>query len=110
MTFIAHLKQYGEGCDYTIACGEKLVVLEATNKDEALIELNQLIWEEYGYDERRLKTATFYQVASETQVDLKSLYSEMDAIKEQAEAEKAIRKAEADLQRAQQRLSNVKKA
>ena len=43
MKYKAYLKQDGEGCDYTIGCGQTIVELQANNKEEAKEKLTQLI-------------------------------------------------------------------
>lgn len=41
-TYKAHLNQ-GAGCDYTIACGEKLINISAESMDEAWKKLLEII-------------------------------------------------------------------
>lgn len=53
------------GCDYTIACGYKLIDLEATEHDAAVAELRRLITTEYQGD-IQLSNATLLHV-TETQ-------------------------------------------
>ena len=36
MKFVILMKQEGEGCDYTIACGQKYCFIEAADMEEAL--------------------------------------------------------------------------
>jgi len=40
--FIAHVKECGEGCDYTIGCGHRLITLLANTKEEAIAELKKI--------------------------------------------------------------------
>jgi division protein CdvB (Snf7/Vps24/ESCRT-III family) len=108
MAFIAYLSQWGEGCDYTIACGKKLVQLKATTYDAALDELDELIRDEYGYEDRRLEYVTLYEVTNKTSYDVDELYAQIDEEEAVKEAEKAQRKAEDELRRAQARLASLK--
>ena len=39
--FLAYFKQDG-GCDYTIACGFKMVVLDASSRDEAFAQIKKM--------------------------------------------------------------------
>ena len=39
--FYAHVQEMGEGCDYTIGCGHRLVKLKATTREEAEREVMQ---------------------------------------------------------------------
>lgn len=45
MKFKLYLKQAGEGCDYTIGCGSKMIDLEATTKEQAIKEAKDEIAE-----------------------------------------------------------------
>ncbi|HDR9106035.1 TPA: hypothetical protein QDB04_002892 [Burkholderia vietnamiensis] len=95
--FIAHLKQSGEGCDYTIACGEKVVRLKATTWEEVPDEVRQHLENSYGpRSERRLARCTVYEVAESLEVPVDAWYSEIeDASRQAAEARKtAQRRAE----------------
>lgn len=74
MKYYGYLKQEGEGCDYTIGCGEHLISLKSTNGDDALIELRNEIEENYS-EERSLQKVILFSSAIE--VDVKSIYREM---------------------------------
>ena len=52
--FVALLKQ-AEGCDFTIGCGVKVVTLEASTPEEAVVAAKALAWE-YRNDENRLES------------------------------------------------------
>ena len=59
--FIAYVKQYGEGCDYTIGCGQTLWELDAESLEQARVELEK---EASDYnDENALKSITLYEVS-----------------------------------------------
>lgn len=70
--FIAHITQEGEGCGYTIGCGQDLLELKASSYDEAIEELKKEVvgmwdpeFEEFdeGYwDERRLEKVRLIEI------------------------------------------------
>lgn len=56
------IKQRGEGCDHTIACGQKLVELGAKTREEAVVEASREleIWHHEkveNYDEKLAASA-----------------------------------------------------
>ena len=64
--FTAYLEQSGEGCDYTIACGKKLVLLQSSSRGDAIDELKSLLFGEgrfYGSD-TDFEKITLYKVES----------------------------------------------
>lgn len=77
--YMAILSQ-GQGCDYTIECGTKVIELKAKNKADALIELNRMMTgpEGDGYDveytieggDGDLDTVTLLEVSHREKVDL----------------------------------------
>lgn len=58
--FAVVMKQHGEGCDYSIGCGMKLVELKAVTLEEARIEARVVVQgipsgdSSYGYEESML--------------------------------------------------------
>ena len=107
MAFIAHITQYGEGCDYTIACAQKLIKLRAETMEQAITELTETIREQYT-DDRQLERAVIYEVVDSLNVDLDSLYAEYDAEAEMREAERAQQRAEAEAKAAAKKLADLK--
>jgi len=86
MMYKAYLKQ-GNGCDYTIACGETVVNLKATNMDDAKKEMEQLLDEEYHGD-MSLESCEIFEVNEAVSMDLKAFYSDRTAkIKDKREAD-----------------------
>ena len=73
------MKQSGEGCDYTIACGEKLVDLDALNMEEAEIEAKKVL-ESYGInqDEVSLDKAEIMEISKSTFIDLSKIEKETE--------------------------------
>ena len=63
------------GCDYTIACGQKLVNLRATNIDEANKEAYQIL-EDHGFD--RIQTCEILEVSSVTVIDIDELIRKIE--------------------------------
>lgn len=78
--FYAHLKQDG-GCDYTIACGEKLVELDAVTWEQAEAELRAWLGEHQSH---YLDSAELLHVSSARDFDMPAYYREL-AVQEAAE-------------------------
>lgn len=96
--FIAHVKQDG-GCDYTIACGETMWELEANQIDDAVTECKQRIEESHMHPESRLASVTIFETRVSSELDVDSVYKEiedrqsqkkekLDTLKERAEYER----------------------
>lgn len=81
--FIAYLEQQGEGCDYTIGCGVRLVELGGSTRDEAIDELRRMIFDDgsgYGPDaDYRLKSIAFYEVADADHIPIDRWYADYEA-------------------------------
>ena len=73
--FIAVIHQSG-GCDYTIACGTKVIELESTDIDSANTEISSIIEEEYPSD-MGIESVVLYEVKSTHEIDIESIYSEI---------------------------------
>lgn len=63
----------GEGCDYTIGCDHKIVGLEATNMEDALMEVENYIDENYECQTYGFpyKVITVFEVAKSLEFDIK---------------------------------------
>jgi hypothetical protein len=85
--FIAVLEQ-DHGCDYTIACGVKVIDLESENLSDAHNELTSKIEEEYTGDSK-LSRATIYEVKGEHSINLKEIYNNITTKKQLASKERA---------------------
>lgn len=96
MNFVAYLKQIGEGCDYTIGCGQKLIPLNAQSWDEARAEMRRLMAENYSHDESRLEAVTIYEVKTALRIPVDYWYSEIEdeEAQEQAARDKEQRRSE----------------
>ncbi|MFH2020098.1 MAG: hypothetical protein ABIJ34_01710 [archaeon] len=77
--YIAYIKQEGEGCDYTIACGEKVIEIDENNWREAHVNLVKLILEDYNDDETRLRSAILVEIAKHKEINLDLIYAEAEA-------------------------------
>lgn len=101
--FIAYVKEKGEGCDYTIACGETIWHLKAETYEDAMEELkNKIIGKmelpecEYyeGYwSDSTLDCITLFEISNETRIPVDTWYA--DALKH-AESVRAEIKEEAE--------------
>ena len=72
MTYYFYMYQSG-GCDYTIGCGEKMIRLAATNHEDAITEIENMVIE-YEYDFETISVMKLLEVANETPID----YHEME--------------------------------
>jgi len=79
-TYKANISE-GQGCDYTIACGETVIEVGASTMDEAREKIISIIREEYSHPERRLQYCELYEVSDIFSVDLKQLYESIDEAK-----------------------------
>ena len=79
--YIAHIEQQGEGCDYTIGCGQAIIEIESENIDSAESLLKNIIKEEFSR-ERELEKVVLYEVSIKKNLDTSSIYSELEYEKE----------------------------
>ena len=80
--FIAWVTQKGEGCDYTIGCGNTLWRLEANNREEAITELKDAVLVDYDeeWQERELGEIILFGVIDEERFDCDKWYDEADDV------------------------------
>ncbi len=82
--FVAYIKQAGDGCDYTIACGYKLVHLKSDNYDDAMLEIRKLLGEDGQEDaytgDIALESVRLIEVANSWKVDVAKIYGEIAAV------------------------------
>lgn len=84
MIYKAYIVQKGEGCDYTIACGKRMLNLQATTWDSALIELKNIIKEEYTAD-WELQSAELFEISKSVSLDTERIYDDLAWAKQQDE-------------------------
>ena len=94
------MKQRGEGCDYTIACGERLVPLEATTLRTAIMEAKE---EFRGWGADTLKDATILSLEEECGHLLEIVQKE----DEEAQLEEEIAEKRAQLEQLKRELGDV---
>jgi len=74
--FLIHLYQ-GNGCDYTISCGETIYEFEAFSKEGIEKQIKERI-EYYGRD--NISKVTFYEVnENKAEINIDNLFAEDDA-------------------------------
>lgn len=88
MKYLVVLSQH-EGCDYTIGCGMKTMVMEAPDEKALALQLQEMVKGDYSSDEFRLESIRFYEIGSTYEVDITKRYSKIDAERE-AEKRNAI--------------------
>jgi hypothetical protein len=76
-TYKAYLQQEGEGCDYTIGCGLRVIDITANSMEEAKHKLAETIATEYSYDEGMLYAAELYEVEQVFSMDVKAIYQKV---------------------------------
>ena len=113
--FIAYVKQSGDGCDYTIGCGQTQWELEAATRTEAIEELKLRVlgvWSpdpgyEEGRDEGYLKTVVLFDTISKEEMPLASWYSEARDRKTILETMKIEAAERAELERLEAKFERV---
>lgn len=117
MSYYVIVKQDGEGCDYTIACGTKVLLLDVQSEEEALNEIRRMfnvdgiIDSKDGYgdaafdirmdSEQAIKSVTLLYTVSQTKIDLDQFRREIAA----AETMRRLSKTEAHERAEFERLS-----
>lgn len=98
-TYKAYITQEGGGCDYTIACGETILNLEATTLEEAQQEVLKEIKEDYSGDERRLEKVELYEIENIFALDIQAIYKHIDTEKLQAKQKQKEEKERQEFER-----------
>lgn len=105
MKYKAYLKQHGEGCDYTIGCGQEMVTIEAKDSVEAKEKLIQLIKEQYN-GERSLETCELYECSNVFEIDTDEIYNEMEQDRKNEEAERILQQEKAEFERLNKKFNS----
>lgn len=106
--FVAYVKQAGEGCDYTIACGETMWTLDAKTREDAVIELERKVVgsrDEYGCVS--LSKLILFEVLSEEEMPLSVWYRHMKEAEEQHEHEQAESRERREFERLRKKYSET---
>lgn len=75
--FVAHIKELGEGCDYTIGCGQILIRLKSKTTDEAINELKKkVVGEDAYWGGQEFESIILLDVVKEVQIPINKWYSE----------------------------------
>lgn len=104
MQYAVKFKQFGEGCDYTIACGQRTIVFSADSDADAIDHVTLIIRENYGYEEARVAYVDIYRIESVVEFDLDAVYNKINADTEEEEALAEVRRAEKALAQAKAKL------
>lgn len=86
MIYKAYLKQPGEGCNYTIGCGQTVITIDASDMEDALEKISKEIKEYYNTRETRLAICEIYEVNQVFECDVNKIYkviTEEERIKKQ---------------------------
>ena len=113
--FIAHVKQAGGGCDYTIDCAKTMWRLKAETHENAIKELRELVIGrldvDYGcyeggfWGETRLESVTLFEVSNESEVDIDKWYQGALATLDNAEAKAKEKEERAQLERLKEKYN-----
>lgn len=95
MKYKAKLIQVGEGCDYTIGCGQLVIDIDANSLEDANVKLQKIIKEEYRF-EQSLKSCELYEVHDTHIIDVDVIYKqlEIDEMNRQQSIDDALERAE----------------
>jgi len=96
MAFYAYVKQRG-GCDYTIACGQKLTRLEALTLEAARKEAQEM-YENYG-PEDGLKNIEIIEGRVVETIDLKAVQLERERAEKEREETREKERERAEYER-----------
>jgi len=112
--FIAYVKQAGEGCDYTIACGETIWKLFAETREDAIVELRHKVlgdfvpdygWED-SYDD--LSHVTLFEVLHTEEMPLEQWYGYMKEVEEENKRKQEELKEFQEYKRLQEKYSHTR--
>lgn len=105
--FYLWMRQDGDGCDYTIGCGQCLHDLDARDLGEALTEAETYLREECNLEGvGRIVEASVIRL--EKRADLESMRKELAAVREAEAAEAGERRERAELARLQKKYGGQK--
>ena len=80
MSYIAWIRQRGEGCDYTIGCGHNLYELKAETQEEAFAAVEAMMAETVCFDHaEQYEAITIYEVVDIYEVNVDALYKKEEA-------------------------------
>lgn len=107
--FIAYVKQKGEGCDYTIACGETLWRLKAKTYEDAIKELKDKVVGEMEIPDHgdKLANITLFEISSETQIPVDTWYADTLKHAEDIKAEMKEEAERSELHRLEKKYGHV---
>jgi hypothetical protein len=101
MKYYAYLKQHGEGCDYTIGCGNTIIDFEANSDDDARIQLGKIIMDDY-YGDQELSDVKLFK--DEIDFNIEQVYSDMNSANDEAEQKMQHLKDIEEFKRLQKKL------
>ena len=97
--FIAYVNETDNGCDYTIACGKKLFLLDATTRDDALLEVKGMLGDELSVDPADFLSITLFDVRERVDAPLSAWCDELESLAREAGLEQTRREELAELER-----------
>jgi len=106
MKYKAYLKQDGEGCDYTIGCGQIVVEINASNIDEAKQTLTELISENYSQSDERIVSCDLYEINEVFTIDVGGIYSHKEILEEEQKQKQTLEEDKKEFERLKAKLSS----
>ena len=104
MKYYTILKQKGEGCDYSIGCGEKLISFDADSDEGAASYLEQEIKDTYTGD-YELDSALLFPAESLVPIDIKAIYKRNEDSKKKENEDNQREKELAEFQRLKEKFN-----
>ena len=88
--YYLYMKQKGEGCDYMIGCGQKLVRLNTSGPGDLMDDEIYRIFREHGFDDRHvvLAEAMVLECTHDAMHMLEGFYQELHQEREAADLAK----------------------
>ena len=98
------LRQRGEGCDYTIACGTKVIEVPSDLDGlDAVKWLEEKIRDDYS-GEQALAWAQIVEVSNSREINLPLLYARFDREEADAKIKATVEKERADYERLKEKF------
>jgi CRISPR/Cas system CSM-associated protein Csm2 small subunit len=104
MKYFLYVIQDAEGCDYSIACGECLIELNALNKNDAEKEVMKKIEESFFHEDSMLRSATLYEVQNLVELNMDDVYKNIKNKKLKEKAKILKEKEEKEFERLKKKL------
>lgn len=103
--FYLFMKQKGHGCDYTIACGQKLIALKATTPETIHAEIARHLNDHSSSIIEKVQILTDLGPAEGLVFDVKAHYAAEETRQKEEDRQRQEAKERADLERLQKKYA-----